>query len=149
MAKKIFVNLPIKDLEKSKIFFTALGFTFNEQFSDTTGTCLVISDDIYCMLLTESKFKSFTKKEIPDASTAKEAIIAVSMDNREQVEEIFNKAMTAGAKESRPAEDYGWMYLRSIEDLDNHSWEFFFMDEKAAAEAAQAGQGQQAGSKTK
>lgn len=135
MAKKIFVNLPVKDLEKSKAFFTALGFTFNPQFTDNTAACLVISEEIYSMLLTEEKFKSFTKTEITDATKSKEAIIAVSLDNREQVEEIYTKAIAAGGRESRPAEDYGWMYLRSIEDLDGHSWEFFFMDEKAAAQA--------------
>lgn len=143
MAKKIFVNLHIKDLAKTRAFFGALGFTFNEQFSDNTATCMIISEDIFCMLLTEPKFKSFTKTEIADPMKAREVITAVSFDTRDQVEDVYNKAMAAGAKEARPVEDYGWMYLRSITDLDGHMWEFFFMDEKAAAQAQNQPQAQQ------
>lgn len=128
MTNKIFVNLPVKDLEKSKMFFGALGYSFNMQFTDEKAACLVISETIYAMLLKEEFFKSFIKKEIADTSKTTEVLLALATENREQVDELFGKAIAAGAKEARETLDYGWMYNRAFEDLDGHIWEIFWMD---------------------
>jgi predicted lactoylglutathione lyase len=128
MPTKIFVNLPVKDLEKSKEFFNKLGYSFNPQFTDENAACLVISEDIYAMLVTTDFFKQFTKKEIADASRTTGSIIALSAESREEVNEMLQKALEAGGKESRDPEDQGWMYGRSFDDLDGHQWEFVWMD---------------------
>lgn len=134
MATKIFVNLPISDLDKSKDFFSKLGFTFDPRFSDENAACLVISDDIYAMLITEDFFKRFTKKEIADMAKSTEVITALSVESREKVDEITEKAVAAGGKIHRDPEDHGWMYGQSVEDLDGHLWEFFYMDESRVGE---------------
>jgi uncharacterized protein len=129
MSTKIFVNLAVKDLIKSMDFFSKLGYTFNKQFTDDTAACMVISEDIYTMLLTETKFKSFTPKQVADASKATEVMTALSAESREKVNEMVDKALKAGATETRPAEDYGFMFGRSFNDLDGHIWEYIWMDE--------------------
>ena len=130
MATKIFVNLPVKDLDKSKEFFSKLGYSFNKQFTDKNAACLVISEDIYSMLVSRDFFKRFTKKEIADASKVTESIIALSAESREMVDEMIEKAKAAGGREYREAEEYDdWMYGRSFEDLDKHQWEIIWMDE--------------------
>lgn len=126
--RQIFVNLPIKDLKRSVDFFTKLGFTFNPQFTDETATCMIIADNIFAMLITEPRFKDFTDKEISNAHKTVEVINALSADSREQVDDIVNKALAGGATEPKPAQDHGWMYIRHIQDLDGHCWEFAFMD---------------------
>lgn len=135
MPMKIFVNLPVKDLSKSMDFFKALGWSFNMQFTDETAACLVISDDIYAMLLTHEKFKQFTPKEICDTSKATEVLNALSFDSREQVDEIVKKAVAAGGSLYAEPKDYGFMYQHSFQDPDGHSWEVFYMDEKAIPSA--------------
>ena len=130
MATKIFVNLAVKDLAKSMAFFKALGFTFNPQFSNESGACLVISDTIYSMLLTHAKFGEFTKKQIADTSRATEVLNALSRDSRAEVDQMVDAAVKAGATENA-SQDYGFMYYRSFDDLDGHTWEFFYMDESA------------------
>lgn len=129
MSTKIFVNLAVKDLIKSMDFFSKLGYTFNKQFTDDTAACMVISEDIYAMLLTEPKFKSFTPKQVSDATKATEVMTALSAESREKVNETVDKALKAGATETRPAEDYGFMFGRSFNDLDGHIWEYIWMDE--------------------
>lgn len=124
----IFVNMVVNDLHKSMTFFKALGYTFNEQFTDETAASLVISDTIYAMLLTPEKMKQFTKKELVDAKKATEVLLALSVDSKEAVDTMINKALAAGAREQRPKEDYGFMYSRSFEDLDGHIWEILWMD---------------------
>lgn len=128
---KIFVNLPVKDLEKSKAFFTRLGFAFNPKFSDQNAGCLVIGDDIYFMLLVESYFKTFTKKEIADASRSTEAILALSAESKAKVDELADKAMAAGAKPFNEPKDLGFMYNRSFQDLDGHLWEIVWVNPAA------------------
>ena len=128
MATQIFVNLPVKDLNKSVEFFTKLGFTFNPQFTDENATCMIVGENNFVMLLVEKFFKTFTKKEIADATKTTEAIIALSMDTRERVDEIGDKALAAGGKESNETQDHGFMYTRSFQDLDGHIWEFFHMN---------------------
>jgi len=135
MSTKIFVNLPVKNLDKSIAFFTQLGFTFNAQFTDENATCMIISEDIFVMLLTENFFKSFTKKPIADATKSTEVILALSADSREQVDELVNKAFAAGATSSMFDQDQGFMYGRSFQDLDGHLWEVMYMDPNAIAPA--------------
>jgi predicted lactoylglutathione lyase len=127
MTTKIFVNLPVKDLNKSMDFFKAVGWTFNPQFTDETAACLVISDDIYAMLLTHAKFAEFTNKKIADGGVA-EALIALSVDSKADVDRIADAALKAGGSEAKPPQDYGFMQLRSFLDLDGHHWEVLYMD---------------------
>jgi uncharacterized protein len=129
MATKIFVNLPVKDLSKTIEFFTKLGFTFNPQFTDKNATCMIVGDDIFVMLLVEKFFKTFTKKEICDATKDTEVIVALSAESREKVDEMINRVIVAGGRESREPQDHGWMYGRSFQDLDGHLWEIIHMDE--------------------
>ncbi|BFV55525.1 VOC family protein [Kitasatospora sp. CMC57] len=134
MATMIFVNLPVTDLDKSIRFFEAMGYSFNPQFTDETASCLVISDTIYAMLVTEARFKDFTKKPIADATAASEVIVALSADSRAEVDELVDRAMAAGAKPAIDPMDLGFMYSRSFQDLDGHQWEYVWMDEAAMAE---------------
>jgi uncharacterized protein len=131
VSTKIFVNLPVKDLDRSMDFFKGLGFSFNPQFTDETAASMVISDDIYAMLLTHQKFKEFTKKEIADATKTTEVLIALSMDSREKVDSFVDKALSLGATKAREPADHGFMFERSFNDLDGHIWEFFYMDMSA------------------
>ena len=129
MARKIFVNLPVKDLEKSKAFFSKLGFTFNPQFTDENAACMIVDTDSFVMLLVEDFFKTFTKKAICDATKSTESIIALSAESKANVKEIVDKAVKAGGKTYRQPDDQGWMYGHSFQDLDGHQWEFIYMDE--------------------
>jgi predicted lactoylglutathione lyase len=136
MSTKIFVNLPVKDLGKSTEFFTKLGYSFDQQFSDENAGCLVISDDIYAMLLVEPFFKSFTKKDIVDATTSTEAILCLGVESRQRVDELVDKALAAGGLPSNDTMDQGFMYGRSFQDLDGHLWEVMYMDAAAVPEQA-------------
>ncbi|MNR13647.1 Glyoxalase-like domain protein [compost metagenome] len=127
-SDKIFVNLPVKDLDKSIAFFTAMGFTFNPQFTNENATCMVISEHIYCMLLVESYFQTFTKKEISDATKTTEVLVALSFNSREEVTELIEKAVAAGGTLYSDPNDHGFMYQHSFQDLDGHQWELFWMD---------------------
>lgn len=128
-ADKIFVNLPVKDLQASIEFFSKIGFEFNPQFTDDNAACMVINDHIFVMLLVEGFFKTFTKKEIADATKSTEVIVALSADSREQVDEIVNKALAAGGTTPNEPTDHGFMYGRSFQDLDGHLWELIYMEE--------------------
>jgi predicted lactoylglutathione lyase len=131
VTTKIFVNLPVNDLNKTIEFFTKLGFKFNPQFTDENATCMIVGEDIFVMLLVEKFFKTFTKKEICDTSKNTEVIVALSVEGREKVDQMINKAIEAGGRESREPQDHGWMYGRSFEDINGHIWEIIYMDESA------------------
>ena len=131
MATKIFVNLPVKDLDKSVVFFTRLGFTFNPQFTDDKATCMIISENIFAMLLVEPFFKTFTRKEISNAHKSTEVLIALDAASRDEVKEMVAKAVEAGGSVYMDAQDHGWMYQHSFTDLDGHQWEILYMDESA------------------
>ena len=131
MVTKIFVNLPVEDLNNTIDFFTKLGFKFNPQFTDENATCMIVGEDIFVMLLVEKFFKTFTKKEICDTSKDTEVIVALSVESREKVDQMINKALESGGKESREPQDHGWMYGRSFEDINKHLWEIIYMDESA------------------
>ncbi|WP_285767286.1 VOC family protein [Peribacillus sp. SI8-4] len=130
-AEKIFVNLPVKDLDASMEFFTKVGFVFNEQMTNENAACMVISESIYVMLLVEEYFKTFTKKEIPNSETSAEAIVALSVNSKQEVDEIVHRALKAGAQPYNDAIDHGFMYGWSFKDLDGHLWEVFYMDESS------------------
>lgn len=127
----IFVNLPVDDLDASKKFFTELGYSINPQFSDETAASVVISDSIIAMLLTRRKYAEFTKKEIADATKSSEVLIALSAESREKVDELVDKALAAGGSTAGETQDHGFMYGRSFDDLDGHTWEIVWMDPAA------------------
>lgn len=131
MARQLFVNLAVEDLDRTVAFFTALGFTFNPKFTSDQATCLVISDQISVMLLTRPFFAGFTPKPIADAHAVTETLLALSCDTREEVDTIVAKAVAAGAATPIAAKDHGFMYQHGFEDLDGHQWEVFWMDEAA------------------
>jgi predicted lactoylglutathione lyase len=131
MATKIFVNLPVKDLKKSMRFFEAIGFRNNPQFTDDTAACMVLSEDIYVMLLTHAKFNDFTPKQIADATKSTEVINALSCDSRAQADDIVRKALGAGGLSYAEPKDHGFMYQHGFQDPDGHIWEVFWMDPKA------------------
>ncbi len=131
MARKIFVNLPVHDLKKSIGFFTRLGFTFNPQFTDETATCMIVTDDIFVMLLTRDKFKTFIPKEISDATKSTEVLVALSLDSRGEVDEMVRKAVAAGGTTYNKPQDHGFMYAHGFQDLDGHIWEVFYMEPSA------------------
>ena len=128
MAKKIFINLPVADLPKATTFYAAIGFTNNPQFTDETAACMVLSDEIYVMLLTHPKFKEFTQKEIGNAFTTASVINSLSVDSVDEVNTMADKALLAGGKETNEPKDYGFMQQRSFQDLDGHLWEVLYMD---------------------
>jgi uncharacterized protein len=134
MARLIFVNLPVADLDRSVAFYRSIGAEQNVQFSDETAACMVLSETIHVMLLTHAKFAQFTPKRIADARETSEVLLCVSCDSRAAVDEITEAALAAGGREPRDPQDYGFMYGRSFEDPDGHIWEPMFMD-MAAAEA--------------
>lgn len=127
MKKMVFVNLPVEDLDRSKAFFSKLGYTYNPQFTDENAACMVISEDISVMLLRRDFFKNFIKKEIADTSKVVESITTLNMENRAEVDAILKNALAAGASETLTM-DEGWMYQRGFADLDGHLWEYFYMD---------------------
>ena len=131
MITNIFVNLPVKDLNKTVEFFTKLGFAFNPQFTDENATCMIVGENMFVMLLVEKYFKTFTKKEITDTTKNTEAIVALSAQSKEEVDQVIKKVIDAGGSEPRDPQDYGWMYGRSFEDINGHLWEIFYMDESA------------------
>lgn len=135
MPTMIFVNLPIKDLERSKAFYAALGYANDPTFSDENATSVVISDTIWLMLLVEPFFKTFTDKDVVDASRGTEAIIGLSADSRDAVDELVDKAIAAGAGPSKDPMDEGYMYSRSFADPDGHLFEVIWMDDAAAQDA--------------
>lgn len=128
-VKSIFINLPIKDLEKTKAFWTALGFSFNEKFTDDKAACLVLNEgSIYAMLLKEEFFKTFTNRPIFDGSTT-QVLNAMEVEQKESVEELFKKALENGGSKYGEPQDHGWMYQNSFADVDGHQWEIFWSDE--------------------
>ena len=131
MANKIFVNLPVRNLNKSMEFFTKLGFTFNPQFTDDTAACMIVTDDIFVMLLTEDRFKSFTPKAICDATKSTEVLVCLSLGSRRKVVEMVRKAVAAGGTTYDDPQDYGFMYGHGFQDLDSHLWEVIYMDPDA------------------
>lgn len=128
MATQIFVNLSVKNLNRSVEFFTKLGFKFNPEFADETATCMIVGENIFVMLLTEAKFKTFTPKEICDATKSTEVLVCLSLESREEVDEIVHEAVASGGTTYSEPKDYGFMWQHGFQDLDGHIWELIYMD---------------------
>jgi predicted lactoylglutathione lyase len=131
MHKQIFVNLPVKDLGRSRAFFSSLGFDFNPRFSNDEGACMIIGENIFAMLLVERYFQGFTSKPIADARNSTEVLTCLSCESREEVDALVAKAIAAGGRAPNPKQDHGFMYGHGFEDLDGHIWELSWMDLEA------------------
>lgn len=134
MAAQIFVNLPVKKLNQSVAFFIKLGYVFNPQFTDETAACMIVSDDIFVMLLTEDKFKTFTPKAICDATKSTEVLVCLSSESRKEVDEMVRKAVAAGGTTYNEPQDHGFMYGHGFQDLDGHIWELVYMEPGATCQ---------------
>ena len=127
MSRQIFVNLPVKDLDATVRFFTALGFDFNPEFTDANATCMVVSDNIFVMLLVEAYFRTFTDRALVDAREQTEVLVCLSCGSDAEVDDLVAKAVAAGGKAHRSARDHGFMYGHGFEDPDGHVWELVHM----------------------
>jgi predicted lactoylglutathione lyase len=128
----MYLNIATKDLNRAKTFFTALGFNINPRFSDDTAASIELGPGFVVMLLTEPKMRQFTTKQVANNETTMEYLMSLQLESREQVEDMYGKVLVAGGTQTRPVEDFGWMYLRSFYDLDGHAWEIFYIDEGAS-----------------
>ena len=131
IARKMFVNLPVRDLKTSIDFFRRLGFMFNPKFTDENAACMVVSDEAFVMLLAQPFFKSFTTREICDTSRSSEGLFAITCGSRAEVDELVKTAIASGGTKAMPPKDHGFMYVSSFYDLDGHHWEMFWMDPAA------------------
>jgi predicted lactoylglutathione lyase len=129
--RKLFVNIPVRDLQRSIDFFETLGFAFNTQFTDATATCMLVGEDAYFMLLTTDKFKDFSKRPVSDARTETGVLFAITADSRAEVDALVERALAAGGSRAAEPQDHGFMYVRSFYDLDGHHWEVLWMDPSA------------------
>lgn len=133
MARQIYVNLPVKDLKRSKGFFAGLGFGFEPKFTNDDAACMIVGENIFVMLLVEPFFKTFTKKPLADAKQSTEVLVCLSCDSRAQVDGLVAKAASAGGTVPREPQEHGFMYGHAFEDLDGHIWELVYMDPNAKA----------------
>jgi len=145
MSTKVFVNLPTTDLERSKAFYTGLGCTISPEFTDENAACVVWSDDIYFMVLKREFFATFTDKPIADPNESVQVSVSFSQDSRAAVDEILAKGLAAGGAEPKPAQDYGFMYSRDLDDPDGNSLGFLYMSEEAAEKGPEAYMAEQGG----
>ena len=132
--RKLFVNLPVRDLKRSKEFFGRLGFDFNPQFTNDQGACMLVGEDAYVMLLDEAFFRTFTKRELCDTSRHTEGLFSLSCESRAEVDRLVATAVSAGGRHAMDPQDHGFMYGWSFYDLDGHHWEVFWMDAAAGQE---------------
>ena len=139
MSRKLFVNIAVEDLDRSVDFFTKLGFSFDKRFTDESATCMIVGEDAYAMLLVRERFQDFTKKEIVDSTRQTEAILALSAESREDVDQLADKALASGGSEANEPMEMDFMYGRSFHDPDGHLWEVFWMDMSAVPDTAKAG----------
>jgi predicted lactoylglutathione lyase len=128
---KLFVNIPVGNLQRSIEFFEELGFTFNPQFTDATATCMLVGEDAYFMLLDKERFAGFSKRAMGNPRSETNAMFAISVDSRAAVDETVEKAIAAGGSYAVDSQDHGFMYGWSFYDLDGHHWEVFWMDPSA------------------
>jgi predicted lactoylglutathione lyase len=130
-SRKLFVNISVADLPRTKQFFAQLGFEYNKQFTDDNAACLIVGSDSFFMLLRREFFQTFTKRQICDTRTHTEGLFAISCDSRDAVDVLADKALSIGASPASDAQDHGFMYVRSFYDLDGHHWEVMWMDPNA------------------
>jgi predicted lactoylglutathione lyase len=133
MNAQIFVNLPVKHLDRAVAFFTALGYTFNPQFTDETATCMIVAENIFVMLLTEDKFRTFTPNAICDTTKSTEVLICLSCQSREEVDDMVSKAVAVGGSTYNQPQNHGFMYGHGFQDLDGHIWELVYMAQGAVS----------------
>ena len=138
MHKQIFVNLPVRDLARSRAFFASVGFGFDPRFSNDDGACMILGENIFAMLLAEPFFQTFTSKPIADARATTEVLTCLSCESREEVDALVAKALAAGGRAPNPKQDLGFMYGHGFEDLDGHVWELAYMDMSADMSAVPA-----------
>lgn len=134
MAKQIFINLPVADLPGTIAFFTALGFSFNPQWTDETATCMIVGDNIFVMLLKQDRFQTFTPKPVADAHQSTEVLLCLALDSRDEVDSMVRKAVAAGGNTYNEPQDHGFMYGHGFQDLDGHIWELVYMVPQATDE---------------
>lgn len=127
-ARKLFVNIPVNDVQRSIAFFEQLGFAFNPQFTDATATCMLVGTDAYFMLMLKDRFATFSKRPVGKFAQETSALFAITVDSRDEVDALYEKALTAGATKAADPQDHGFMYVQSFHDLDGHHWELFWMD---------------------
>ena len=128
MATNLFLNLPVRDLAKSVKFFTHLGYSFNQHYTDDAATCMIVAENIFVMLLSEERFKTFTPKPICDATQATEVLVCLQVESRDRVTALVNKAIEAGGSSYKAPQDHGFMYGHGFQDLDGHLWEIIYME---------------------
>ncbi|MBI3773462.1 MAG: VOC family protein [Gammaproteobacteria bacterium] len=128
MSRQIYVNVPVKDLARSKAFFSNLGFSFKSQFTNDVAACLVVSDNSFVMLLTEQFFQTFTSKAISNAKDSTEVLICLSCESRAEIDDLVRKAVNAGGSAPRSPQDHGFMYSHGFEDVDGHIWELIYIE---------------------
>lgn len=131
MTTQIYVNLPVKNLDRSVAFFRKLGFAFDPQFTDANGTCMIVDENIFVMLLTEPFFATFTNKPVADATMSTEVLVCLSRDSRQAVDSMVADAIAAGGTAPKSPQDHGFMYQHGFQDLDGHIWELVHMDPSA------------------
>ena len=136
MPTKIFVNLPVENLERSISFYRNVGFSLNPKFTDSTAACIDIDGDIHLMILTHEKFREFTPNQICDARKQTEVLLCLSRQSRDAVDELVRKAFDSGGKVFRDPQDYGFMYAHSFQDPDGHIWELIYLEPQESAVAA-------------
>lgn len=129
--RKLFVNIPVEDVQRSILFFEALGFTFNPQFTDASSTCMLVGEDAYFMLLGKERFREFSKAPLGDPRKETNMLLALGADSRAEVDAMVHKAIAAGGSHAAEPQDHGVMYGWSFRDLDGHHWEVFWMDPAA------------------
>jgi predicted lactoylglutathione lyase len=139
MSRKLFVNIAVEDLDRSVDFFTKLGFSFDARFTDESATCMLVGEDAYVMLLVRQRFQDFTKKEIVDSTRQTEAILALSAESRDDVDQLADKALASGGAPANDPVEMDFMYGRSFHDPDGHLWEVFWMNMAVVEEQAKAG----------
>ncbi len=135
MSTQIFVNLAVKNLPRSVGFFTKLGYKFDPKFTDENATCMIVGENIFVMLLVESFFKTFTKKELCDATRSTEVLVCLSCESRAKVDDLVAKAIAAGGTTPNDSKDYGFMFQHGFQDLDGHLWELIYMEPAKVAKA--------------
>ncbi|SIT18487.1 VOC family protein [Chryseobacterium gambrini] len=124
---QIYVNLPVKDVQKTKEFWTNLGFATNEEMSNDKSVCVVMNENIYVMFLTEESFQTFSERPLPNGDTT-QVLVAISLETREEVDQVVNAAVANGATQHEEPQDYGWMYHNSFWDINGHGWNVMFAD---------------------
>ena len=130
-ARKLFVNIPVNDVQRSIIFFEQLGFAFNPQFTDATATCMLVGTDAYFMLMLKDRFATFSKRPVGKFGQETSALFAITAESRDEVDALYAQALAAGATKAADPQDHGFMYVQSFHDLDGHHWELFWMDPSA------------------